>query len=229
MEDSPPSSDLSADLSAVPVFPLPSVVLLPTAVLPLHIFEQRYRAMTKSALAGDRQIAMALLSPGWQKTYAARPAIEPVVCVGTIISYEQLPDGKYNFLLQGRSRARIVKELATNESFRRLQLEPIIEIPADESSLMTARQTFNDVFESGFLAGTALGQTFAKLLNSKIKTVDIADLIAFNCFEDLQLKQQLLGEGDAARRVEIVVRDFLALEPPKPWPPPGAFRNPSVN
>src|SRR5438093_6138151 len=96
----------SPDLPAVPLFPLPNVVLFPQAVLPLHIFEERYKAMTADALSGDRVIAMALLRPGWEKSYYARPDIEPVVCAGRILSHEKLPDGKYNFLLQGVVRAR---------------------------------------------------------------------------------------------------------------------------
>src|SRR5687768_15383367 len=102
--------DSVLDLSAVPLFPLPGVVLFPRAVLPLHIFEDRYRAMTADALMGDKTIAMALLKPGWEKSYYGRPAIEPVVCVGRILSHEKLADGKYNFLLQGVQRARIIRE-----------------------------------------------------------------------------------------------------------------------
>src|SRR5271170_7665930 len=108
MDDSIPSE---ADLSAVPLFPLPNVVLFPRAVLPLHIFEERYKAMTADTLCGDGQIAMALLKPGWEKCYYHRPAIEPVVCVGVILSHEKLADGTYNFLLQGVARARITREL----------------------------------------------------------------------------------------------------------------------
>ena len=92
-------------LASVPLFPLPNVVLFPRAVLPLHIFEDRYKAMTADVLAGDRRIAMALLKPGWEKSYHQRPAIEPIVCVGRIISHEKLAKGEYNFLLQGRLRA----------------------------------------------------------------------------------------------------------------------------
>src|SRR5438552_2023140 len=93
--------DDPAKLDSVPLFPLPNVVLFPRAVLPLHIFEERYKAMTADALNGDRRIAMALLRPGWERSYYGRPQIEPVVCVGKILSHEKLPDGKYNFLLQG--------------------------------------------------------------------------------------------------------------------------------
>src|SRR3954470_5194925 len=103
------SDDLNP-FSAVPLFPLPNVVLFPRAVIPLHVFEERYKAMTADALRGDRRIAMALLCPGWEKSYHARPAIERVVCVGRILSAERLPDGKYNFLLQGEARAVIVAE-----------------------------------------------------------------------------------------------------------------------
>src|SRR5271170_4410028 len=99
----------SFDLSAVPLFPLPNVVLFPRAVLPLHIFEERYKAMTADALSGDHLIAMAVLGPGWEREY--RPEIEPVVCLGRIISYEKLPDGRYNFFLQGQIRAKIVREI----------------------------------------------------------------------------------------------------------------------
>src|SRR5439155_576777 len=77
---SDPSSGPSYVLSSVPLFPLPNVVLFPRAVLPLHIFEERYKEMTAEALAGDRQVAMALLKPGWEKDYYHRPVIEPVVC-----------------------------------------------------------------------------------------------------------------------------------------------------
>src|SRR5215217_8938156 len=101
------SQPLHADLGAVPLFPLPNVVLFPAAVLPLHIFEERYKAMTADALRGERRVAMALLRPGWEKSYYGRAAIEPVVCVGRILSHEKLVDGKYNFLLQGTLRARV--------------------------------------------------------------------------------------------------------------------------
>src|SRR5580700_8664512 len=95
----------------VALFPLPGLVFFPQAVLPLHIFEERYREMTADALAGSRLIAMALLKPGWQKDYYQSPAIEPVICVGRILNNEQLPDGKYNLLLQGELRAEIAQEI----------------------------------------------------------------------------------------------------------------------
>src|SRR3954469_8161866 len=112
----------SYDLSRIPLFPLPSVVLFPRAVLPLHIFEERYKVMTADVLDSHRHIAMALLRPGWEKSYYSRPEIEPVVCVGEILTHEKLDDGKYNFLLQGVLRARIARELRTDKPYRIAEL-----------------------------------------------------------------------------------------------------------
>ena len=86
------------------------MVLFPGAVLPLHIFEERYKTMTADALAGDRRVAMALLRPGWEKDYYGRPAIESVVCIGRIASSERLDDGRYNFLLHGECAAGLSKK-----------------------------------------------------------------------------------------------------------------------
>src|SRR5687767_4350769 len=122
-------------LRAVPLFPLPNVVLFPRAVLPLHIFEERYKLMTAHALAGERLVAMALLKPGWEKNYYHKPAIEPVVCVGMILTHEKLPDGKYNFLLQGQSRARVMRDVGDlpypTADLQTLPEEPVLEIDRD--------------------------------------------------------------------------------------------------
>src|SRR5205085_1976564 len=87
------------------LFPLPNVVLFPQVVQPLHIFEPRYREMTADALADDRLIAMALLQPGWEADYEGRPPIHPICCLGRIFAEKHLPDGRYNLLLRGLTRA----------------------------------------------------------------------------------------------------------------------------
>src|SRR5262245_40628404 len=98
------------NLDSIPLFPLPNVVLFPRAVLPLHIFEERYKAMTADALAGERMIAMALLCRGWEKTYYDRPEIEPLVCERKILTPGRLPAGKANFLFERQMRAPVQQE-----------------------------------------------------------------------------------------------------------------------
>src|SRR3954464_9067572 len=94
----------------LPLFPLPNVVLFPNVFLPLHIFEPRYREMVADALAGDRMLGMVLLRPGWEHTYEGRPAVYPIGCSGVITHFEKLPDGRYNIVLRGLDRFRIIDE-----------------------------------------------------------------------------------------------------------------------
>jgi Lon protease-like protein len=216
-----------AVLDAVPLFPLPNVVLFPRAVLPLHIFEQRYRVMTANALSGNRQIAMALLRPGWEKSYYARPAIEPVVCVGTIVSHELLPDGKYNFLLQGHTRARITEELESDKPYRLARLEPLVEKAVMEIDLSDQRRRLQALLAESSGFATGLADQFRRLLSGPWATADVADLIAFNYFEDPGLKQSLLGDVDVEHRVERIVAELKSLA--AQLPPPGALRPPNLN
>ena len=106
----------------IPLFPLPNVVLFPGVFLPLHIFEERYRALTRDALAGDRIIGMTLLRPGFEGDYDGRPPIYPVGCAGVISHSDRLPDGRYNIVLHGLSKFRIVEEMTDGE-YRRARVE----------------------------------------------------------------------------------------------------------
>ncbi|HMB79837.1 MAG TPA: LON peptidase substrate-binding domain-containing protein, partial [Vicinamibacterales bacterium] len=94
----------------LPLFPLPNVVLFPNVFLPLHIFEPRYREMVADALSGDRLIGMALLKPGWEHDYEGRPAVYPIGCSALMTHAERLDDGRYNIVLRGIERFRIVQE-----------------------------------------------------------------------------------------------------------------------
>lgn len=199
-------------LAAVPLFPLPNVVLLPCAVLPLHIFEERYKQMTADALRADRLIAMALLKPGWERDYYQAPEVEPIVCVGQILSHERLPDGRYNFLLQGTRRARVVREIR-QRPYRIAELEPIPETPALEIDFAEPRRLLELLFNEGPFAHTAAGCQFAKVLASDLPTSDVADLLAFNLIDDLALKQSLLADGDVARRVNRTIDALNEIVP----------------
>lgn len=114
----------------LPLFPLPNVVLFPQVFLPLHIFEARYREMVADALAGDRMIGMVLLRPGWDQDYEGRPPIYRIGCSGVLTHSERLSDGRYNLVLRGIERFRIVDEDDTR-SYRRAAIEPLIERPLD--------------------------------------------------------------------------------------------------
>jgi len=199
---------------AVPLFPLPNVVLFPRAVLPLHIFEERYKQMMSDVLRGHRQIAMALLHPGWEKNYYGRPAVEPVVCVGSILSHERLADGRFNLLLQGHTRARIVRETEARP-YRLAVLEPLVETSTLEGELLEAREQLSDMFERESYGQLPGGGQIRAMLKSTIPTAAIADLLAFNVLADDQVavKQALLAEADVKRRVWGAVEAVSSLRP----------------
>ena len=106
----------------LPLFPLPTAVLFPNVFLPLHIFEPRYRQMVADALAGDRMIGMVLLRAGWQNEYEGRPSIYPIGCSGVITHVETLADGRYNLVLRGLDRFRVVSE-DHSRPYRRAEIE----------------------------------------------------------------------------------------------------------
>ena len=200
--------------AAVPLFPLPNVVLFPRCVLPLHIFEDRYKQMTADVLGAHRQIAMALLDRGWEKDYYGRPRIDPVVCVGTILSHERLPDGRYNFLLQGHTRARVVRE-TTDKPYREAVLKPLVETGASETELADARGRLIELFRRDAYAALPGGSQIREMLAADFPTAAVADVLAFNVLSDDQvaLRQSLLAETDVKRRVERVVEAVAALRP----------------
>ena len=111
----PPSGDV---LASLPIFPLPNCVLLPGGLLPIHVFEPRYREMTRDSLAGHHLMGIARLRPGYETGYYGRPAVYERCGVGRIICSEELPDGRFALLLRGVGRVQIARELADERAYR---------------------------------------------------------------------------------------------------------------
>jgi Lon protease-like protein len=126
---------------AIPLFPLPNVVLFPHVFLPLHIFEPRYREMVGDALKGDRIIGMVLLRPGWEDDYEGRPEVYPIGCAGLITNAERLPDGRFNIVLQGLEKFRIVGE-EERFAYRQARVEGLGEDGTldDKQAMLLARR-----------------------------------------------------------------------------------------
>ena len=114
--------------SAVPVFPLMKTVFFPNTLLPLHIFEERYRAMTRDTIAGDGFMVIALCDGNEQ--------IRPVAGLGRIIQHEELEDGRFHILLQGIHRVRILEEHPMESRlYRRVRTEVIPDSQEDEKCI----------------------------------------------------------------------------------------------
>ncbi len=107
----------------IPIFPLPETVLLPSEVLPLHIFEPRYRQMVRDALHGPRIIGMTLLHPGYEKDYEGAPGVNPVGCTGVIAQHQELPDGRFLIVLVGAQKFEIREELPAPTLYRQVRVQ----------------------------------------------------------------------------------------------------------
>jgi uncharacterized protein len=186
----------------LPLFPLPSVVLFPNVFLPLHIFEARYREMVADAIAGDRVIGMVLLRPGWEHDYEGRPPVYQIGSSGVITHFERLADGRYNIILRGVERFRILEE-DDARTYRRAIVEPLVEgalAPEDRTALRRHRTTLESLLapaaaKAGTDPGTASAMTDADLINALAQYLDL---------EPLE-KQALLERGCLRTRAESLV------------------------
>jgi len=113
--------DNPAALASLPIFPLPNCVLLPGGLLPLLVFEPRYRELTRDCLAGHQLMGIARLRPGFETAYYGRPPVYEKCGVGRILCSEELPDGRFRLLLRGVARAEIARELPANRTYRLVQ------------------------------------------------------------------------------------------------------------
>ena len=124
------------ELQRITIFPLSGALLFPGLQLPLHIFEPRYRAMVQDALIRDRRIGMIQPLPNQPRNNPDKPELYQIGCLGRIADVEALEDGRYNIILEGVARFRMVRELDVPTPFR--QIEAQLEQIPDESEYLSS-------------------------------------------------------------------------------------------
>jgi Lon protease-like protein len=191
----------------IPVFPLPNVVLFPTVSLPLHIFEPRYREMVADALEGDRIIGMALLCPGWEGSYDGRPPIYPLGCAGLITHAERLSDGRYNIVLRGLEKFRVVRE-HEHRSYRTADVDPIMETLSDSDRDLVR-------LERGRLEALLVPQPAGRGVDRKMPTAmsdeDLVNALAQYLELEIVEKQALLERDGLVARCRSLI-DLLEMK-----------------
>ena len=123
-------------MARITIFPLVGAVLYPGLQLPLRIFEPRYRSMVSDALARDRRIGM--IQP--QRLVEGAPLFS-IGCLGRIGDVEALEDGRFNIVLEGEKRFRVLRELDVTTPFRQVDAE-LLEERTDEVLAPIERASF---------------------------------------------------------------------------------------
>ncbi|PKB14800.1 hypothetical protein B0I00_2402 [Novosphingobium kunmingense] len=181
----------------ISIFPLPGAILFPGLQLPLHIFEPRYRAMIKDALARDRRIGM--IQP--QRPVEGAPLFE-VGCLGRIGEVEALEDGRFNIVLEGESRFRILRELDAATPFRQIEGELIAE---DEDAALSPVERAGFEREAHRFAdaqGYSVDWDAVTRLDDRSLIDGVSQIAPF----DAAAKQALLEAPDLATRCELLIQ-----------------------
>jgi Lon protease-like protein len=192
-----------AFLDGLPIFPLPNAVLLPGGLMPLHVFEPRYREMTRDCLEGGRLMAIARLRPGYEASYQERPAVFPACGLGRIIASEELADGRFLLVLRGVARVMIEKELPPVRSYREVKARLVEDDRSQRpqathvahTQLLALCDRLASVLDRG-------GDELRSLLSQCSSPGSCADAIAAALIMDHCERQKLLETYDPADRLE---------------------------
>ena len=199
---------LEAALSAIPIFPLPQVVLFPEAVLPLHVFEPRYRTMLQECLATHGALVVAQVIAGEDEH--GRPRIAPIAGGGIVVESQSLPDGRSNIVVLGQARLSL-DELDPDDSrpyrmARATVLEDLdVRVPDHDRAALVAAAT---MFAAEIKKHDPL---FTFRMPATLDAAHLADLCAFQLVIDAATRQAVLDELDPRVRVSLVLSQ-LALQ-----------------
>ena len=194
----------------IPIFPLPDVVLFPHTMLPLHIFEPRYRQMVQECLACDKRLAMGLLKAGWEKDYYGRPPIHTVAGAGEIVQHEELSDGRFNILVRGTMRIGITAELPPDLPYRVVRARPLADrYTGERPEVLALRVDSLKVLYFRILAEAQKGQAeMAKIFSGVKDPGIIVDRIAAAVIADTEARQRVLECVEVPARLSVV-QDYL--------------------
>lgn len=196
---SPVASVVRLNIAAMrlSIFPLPGAILFPGLQLPLHIFEPRYRALVSDALARDRRISM--IQP---RKPGDGGRLYDVGCIARIGEVEALDDGRYNLILEGEQRFRLIRELDVTTAFRQVEGEPIAEAE-DQYLSSVERAGFEQ--EARLFAdrqGYSVDWDSVSRLDDQSLINGVSQIAPF----DPAAKQALLEAPDLASRCELLVQ-----------------------
>jgi Lon protease-like protein len=193
-----------------PLFPLAGAILFPRAQLPLHIFEPRYREMVRDAVDGDGLIAMIQPQLVDAEDDHKRP-LYSVGCVGEIVGLEELENGRFNIVLNGSNRFRIINEVDLETPYRNADLDvgAFDDREPDPLTMAQRAEVEREARRLGDALGLAVDWSAVSRLDDEMLVNAIAQVAPF----DVSAKQALLESGGLDERADLLVQlmQFLRL------------------
>lgn len=192
----------AAHLERLPIFPLPRATLFPGVIVPLHLFEPRYRALAEHCVAGDRLLALAALEPGFEEDYHGRPPVHPVMGLGRIVAEQQLPDGRWNIALQGLCRVELLEERPAERPFREVRARRLDE--RERRSDRAAAERLRALVLQILMYVPAANAELGRFIGGAARPGQLADVVSGVFVEDPEARQRLLAELDVAARIALL-------------------------
>ena len=199
------------ELHRLPIFPLPGAVLLPFALIPLHVFEPRYRKMVRDCVARSGVLALANIPADALARRTDPPAVLPMVGAGVLARVDPLPDGRSNIVLRGVLRARILEELPTREPYRVVRAERVLEAFADPAVLERAAEELRQLVLAVCARRPGAEATaLAQMAGSTARPGDLADAVGAMVIESPRERQELLEICSPEERLRRVTQHLAA-------------------
>ena len=189
---------------AVPVMPLPGALLFPHALLPLYIFEMRYRAMLEHALANHRMFCVALVDPDLSD-WLSVDDFSDIATVGLIRACVGRGDGTSNLILQGLRRVRFTG-FEQERPFPIAEIEPLASVPANRSETQTLSRKLLELYGHFKRKGRKFPEQVDEYLSHLGDPEMLADLMAATFVSDARRRQELLEELSVTERLRLVIR-----------------------
>jgi len=207
-----PSRTLARALRRVPLFPLEDVVLFPHSMIPLYVFEARYRKMVRDVLAGNRLLAVSLQLEKESPAKEGPPRVAAIASVGELVLAQELPDGRFNLVVRGRARIGIDEELPSDEPYRLIAAHEIPDDPPDASPDLAEADTALRALVTGLAESIPEGGELLKhVAAAQDSPAALANVMAASLVADPRARQRLLETTDIFQRLEQLSNEVVAL------------------
>lgn len=203
-------SELAEDCRKLPLFPLPNVVFIPNTVVPLHVFEARYRDLVRDCLASKRLLGIPMLLTGWESDYGGRPPVQSVAGVGRIIQHHRFPDGRYNIAVEGLGRVRINHEYPPEQNYRIANATLLVDqLPAGADSMKHHLSRVRILLMQILALHPKLQPRLKDMIDDPQPR--IIDELAHLLIQDARERQQYLEQDRLDLRTDLVLAELAGV------------------